>query len=145
MKGLAFHGGCSLFSGYFQPLFAIPFTDGLYETDTTCLENERAVGWRRRRRLPSFPQAASEASVTVTFSPEEGTERWTRTFGGKAFSSVQMCGTRRNQYLLVERFGLVSCALALVVDAGRLFFIPPEMVLFGHPHTKILAAGRVEF
>ncbi len=40
-----------------------------------------------------FPKAASQASVTVTLSPEEGAERWTRSFDNMVFSSVQSCGT----------------------------------------------------
>ena len=92
-----------------------------------------------------FPKAASEASVTVTFSPEKGVERWTRTFDGRTFTSVQMCGTGRSQYLLVERFGLVSCALALVVDGGRLFFIPRRWSFLGIPMPKFLLPAGSSF
>jgi hypothetical protein len=35
-------------------------------------------------------------------------------------TSVQSCGTGKDQYLLIERFGIASFALALVVERGQL-------------------------
>ena len=62
-----------------------------------------------------FPDEGDHVPVTVNFSPERGGERWTRTFGNSTFSSHQSIGTGRDQYLLVERFGIVAVSLALVV------------------------------
>ncbi len=81
--------------------------------------------------LFGFPKAALQVPVTVTFSPESSAERWTRSFDGKVFSSVQSCGTGKDQHLLVERFGIVSVALALVVESSRLFLIPRKWSLLG--------------
>lgn len=71
-----------------------------------------------------FPGAAQAVPVTVTFVPDKNGERWIRDFGGKRFSSLQSAGKGRNAYMLVERFGLVSVAMALVVDHKRLFLVP---------------------
>lgn len=88
--------------------------------------------------LVGFPRTASQVPVTVTFSPDNGAERWTRTFGGKSFSSVQAFGTGKDRYLLVERFGIASFAIALVIEDGRLLLIPRRWSLAGIPMPGIL-------
>lgn len=92
-----------------------------------------------------FPKAASQASVTVTLSPEDGAERWTRNFDGKVFSSVQSCGTGKNEYLLMERFGVVSFALAIVVKDGRLCLVPRRWSLLGMPMPGFLLPDGLSF
>ena len=92
-----------------------------------------------------FPKAASQASVTVTLSPEKGAERWTRSFDNKVFSSVQSCGIGKNQYLLVERFGMASFALALVVEDGRLSLVPRRWSLLGIPMPGFLLPTGLSF
>jgi hypothetical protein len=90
-----------------------------------------------------FPQAASDVPVSVTFAPEGDGERWTRNFGGKTFSSHQKRGSGKNDYLLVERFGLVSVALALVIEGDRLFLVPRQWSCLGIPlPTFLLPTGR---
>lgn len=88
--------------------------------------------------LVGFPKTASQVPLIVAFSPENGVERWTRTFGGRSFSSVQACGTRRNQHLLVERFGIASFALALVIEDSRLRFVPRRWSILGIPMPAML-------
>jgi len=88
--------------------------------------------------LIGFPRADDDVAVAVTFAPELGAERWTRDFGGKAFTSVQSDGEGKDQHLLVEQFGMVSVSLALVVDEERLFLIPRRWSLFGLPMPKAL-------
>jgi hypothetical protein len=88
--------------------------------------------------LIGFPRAAPRVPVTVTFSREGGAERWTRNFGGKSFSSVQSAGAGRNQHLVVERFGLASIALALVVEGDRLLLIPRRWSVLGIPMPQFL-------
>ena len=89
-----------------------------------------------------FPAVAADIPVTVTLTPETDGERWTRDFGGKVFSSVQSAGTGRDQYLLVERFGIARVSLALVVDKERLVFVPRRWSLLGVPMPKsLLPAG----
>jgi hypothetical protein len=93
--------------------------------------------------LIGFPHATDDVAVSVTLAPEKGAERWTRNFGGKTFTSVQSCGVGGNQHLLVERFGAISVALALVVEGERLFLIPRRWSLFGLPlPTFLLPAGN---
>lgn len=79
----------------------------------------------------SFPKAAPHVPVTVTFTPEQNGERWTRDFGGKRFASLQSRGTGRTDYLLVERFGPLSFAMALVVERDRLHLVPRSWSAFG--------------
>lgn len=76
--------------------------------------------------LVGFPQAGKQVPVSVTFTPEKGKERWTRNFGGRRFSSTQSAGMGKDRYLLAERFGIVTVALALVLDGGRLALIPGD-------------------
>jgi alkylated DNA nucleotide flippase Atl1 len=83
--------------------------------------------------LVGFPQAAKQVPVSVTFTPEKGKERWTRNFGGRRFSSTQSVGMGKDQYLLAERFGIVTVALALVLDGGRLALIPRRWHVLGVP------------
>jgi len=92
-----------------------------------------------------FPEAASKVVVTVTLSPEEGAERWTRNFDGKVFSSVQSCGTGKNEHLLVERFGMASFALAIVVKEGRLCLVPRRWSLLGIPMPGFLLPTGLSF
>jgi hypothetical protein len=88
--------------------------------------------------IMGFPQAGSNVPVSVTFTPENDGERWTRNFGGKIFSSYQMRGSGKNDYLLIERFGLMSVALALVVEGDRLHLIPRRWSCLGVPLPKFL-------
>lgn len=85
-----------------------------------------------------FPPAADRVPVSVTFTPEGDAERWTRDFGGRVFASVQAPGTGRDQHLLVERFGPIAVALALVLDGGRLRLVPRRWRLFGIPMPGFL-------
>jgi hypothetical protein len=85
-----------------------------------------------------FPPEVDDVPVAVRFSPERGGERWTRTFGGLSFSSHQSNGTERDQYLLVERFGIVAVSLALVVEQHRLFLVPRRWSIGGIPMPGFL-------
>ncbi len=96
-------------------------------------------------RIIGFPEAGSGVPVSVTFTPESDGERWTRNFGGKIFSSLQTLGSGKNAYLLVERFGMVSVSLALVVDGNRLFLVPRRWSCFGIPLPKILLPDGESF
>lgn len=97
------------------------------------------------RTLVGFPQAAASVPVTVTFTPEDGAERWVRSFDGKDFSSLQSLGTGRNEHLLVERFGVASFALALVLEGGRLSLVPRRWSLLGVPMPACLLPGGASF
>ena len=92
-----------------------------------------------------FPAAGEQVPVSVAFAPEAGGERWTRTFAGRCFSSLQTEGRGRNEALLVERFGAVSVALAIVVDGGRLQLVPRRWSLMGIPLPRALLPGDDSF
>lgn len=85
-----------------------------------------------------FPKAGADVPVTVTLMPEQGIERWTRDFGGRRFTSWQRRGTGRNDALLVERFGVIEVALALVVEGERLMLVPRRWSCLGVPLPKAL-------
>jgi len=88
-----------------------------------------------------FPAAGEAVPVAVEFSPEPGGERWTRTFGDTTFSSHQSIGTGRDEYLLVERFGMVAVSLALVIEDQRLLLIPRRWSVGGFPMPAFLLPG----
>lgn len=121
-----------------------------------CLTERRWSGKAQVRRgdgilakivcaVIGFPRSGDDIPVTVSLAPEQEAERWTRDFGGKTFASVQSCGSGRDQHLLVERFGVISVSLALIVDGGRLFLIPRRWSLFGLPMPKTLLPGSNSF
>ena len=85
-----------------------------------------------------FPRPGDDVAVTVDLVPEGATERWTRTFDGRRFSSVQSSGRGRDRHLLVERFGGIAVAIALVVDAGRLLLVPRRWSFLGLPLPRAL-------
>lgn len=95
--------------------------------------------------LIGFPRSGDNVAVSVSFTPEQGAERWTRDFGGMTFSSMQSCGAARDQYLLIERFGPISVSMALVVEGNRLVLIPRRWSLFGMPMPRTLMPSGNSF
>lgn len=89
-------------------------------------------------RAIGFPPAADRIPVRVDFSPDGDGELWQRTFGTRRFRSHQRAGTGRNARLLVERFGPISVALALVVRGDRLCLVPRRWSMLGVPLPKAL-------
>jgi Domain of unknown function (DUF4166)/Saccharopine dehydrogenase NADP binding domain len=96
-------------------------------------------------RVIGFPAAASQVPVSVAFTPEGDGERWTRQFADKTFSSFQQRGVGKNDYLLIESFGVINVALALVVEDTRLFLVPRRWTCFGIPLPKYLLPAGVSF
>ncbi|WP_315387302.1 DUF4166 domain-containing protein [uncultured Stenotrophomonas sp.] len=92
-----------------------------------------------------FPKAAEQVPVTVAFTPERGGERWTRSFAGRRFTSWQRRGAGRNDALLVERFGAIDVALALVVDGDRLTLVPRRWSCLGIPLPNALLPKGTTF
>jgi hypothetical protein len=70
-----------------------------------------------------FPKAGEDQSISVQLTRDGDGERWVRTTGGRTFSSVQMPGRGRSEWLVRERFGPVSVDMALVVDGQTLHYI----------------------
>ena len=100
----------------------------------------RGKNWAARlvARAFGFPPATDATPVKVTLDPQQGGELWTRDFGGKTFSSFQAQGTGRNEHLLVERFGMIKVALALVLKDERLYLIPRSWTCLGVPMPRLM-------
>ncbi|MGH6950657.1 MAG: DUF4166 domain-containing protein, partial [Vitreimonas sp.] len=90
-------------------------------------------------RIMRFPPAAMEAELSVRFDAAAGGERWSRSFNGRGFSSLQYEGAGRSARLLCERFGLLVFAMALVCEDGRLRLVLRRWSLFGAPLPLWLA------
>lgn len=88
--------------------------------------------------LIGFPQAGADVPVRVTIAPEHDGERWTREFEGKVFSSVLRPGVGPTEGHLLERFGIIEIALALVADGDRLLFVPRRWTCLGIPLPRFL-------
>ena len=95
--------------------------------------------------LMGFPAEADKTPVTVTLTPSEAGELWQRDFAGKRFSSFQKPGTGRNQHLMLERFGAVTFALALVSKDNRLYLVPRRWTFLGIPMPKFLLPSGETF
>jgi Domain of unknown function (DUF4166)/Saccharopine dehydrogenase NADP binding domain len=82
-------------------------------------------------RLFGFPAAGKGVPIAVTYTVVDGKEHWQRNFNGKQFSSVQSEGRGESQWLLVERFGVFTFGLALVVENSRLQLVVRRWSLLG--------------
>jgi hypothetical protein len=91
--------------------------------------------------IVGFPRAGENIPVRVDFKLENGRERWTRTFAGRAFHSTQEQGHGRDAWLVCERFGPVKVAMALVLDGGRLRLVVRRWSVFAVPLPLFLAPG----
>jgi hypothetical protein len=110
---------------------------------------------RAAARLFCFPAAAEQVDVEVLIERREGSELWTRDFGGRRFSSVQFAGSGRSEWLLCERFGPFVFGMALVVEASRLRYVVRRWTCCGIPLPRALGpsteasefeeAGRFRF
>ncbi len=85
-----------------------------------------------------FPQAGRDVPVSVDFTVANGTEQWTRTFNGAFFTSRQYGGRNKNARLLVERFGPMRFAMALVAEDKCLRLVLRRWSFLGVPMPMIL-------
>jgi hypothetical protein len=85
-----------------------------------------------------FPKAGRDIPVKVEFREKDGVEYWTRTFGGKSFSSKQQLGRGRDQFLVRESFGPFRVGLANVLENDRLKVIPRYWSFLGIPLPRFL-------
>lgn len=91
----------------------------------------------------SFPHTADNVPVEVSITPQGHCERWVRNFNGKVFSSFQRKGKDKNEFLLIETFGVINVSVALVVEEDKLFFVPRRWSIFGIPLPAfLLPKGR---
>ncbi|MGJ8584304.1 MAG: SDR family oxidoreductase [Marinosulfonomonas sp.] len=88
-----------------------------------------------------FPPTSPRTPVEVQFECKNGTETWKRRFGKHGFTSHQKRGTGRNTHLIVERFGPISIALALVVRDEKLYLISRRWTFLGLPLPALFLPG----
>lgn len=105
----------------------------------------RGVVARFIAALFGFPPAGNAVPLRVSIMPEGDGERWVRDFAGKTFSSTLRHGTGRDEYLLIERFGSIEVALALVVEGERLYFVPRRWFWLGVPLPLALLPKGASF
>ena len=94
----------------------------------------RLLAWIMR-----FPAAGENVPVSVTFERHGNHDKWTRNFGGQAFSSTFSAGAGRFEHLLCERFGPFVFGMALVPGAGRLNLVMRRWSFLGLPLPGFLA------
>jgi hypothetical protein len=95
--------------------------------------------------LIGFPEVASDIEVSVRFDVVGGRETWTRSFGQDSFNSKQFAGTGRSEFLLCERFGALTFAMALVAEQGRLHLVLRRWSAFGVPLPMFLCPRSTAF
>jgi hypothetical protein len=89
--------------------------------------------------MVGFPQAGENVPLRVDFKIEDGRERWTRRFAGRAFHSTQEQGRGRFEWLVCERFGPLCVGMALVLDEGKLRLVVRRWSVLGIPLPLWLA------
>jgi hypothetical protein len=95
--------------------------------------------------LYGFPSAGADQPIRVDLKFVGGGEIWTRTIGGRRFSSVQTAGRGRSEWLVRERFGPMSADLALVVEGAGLRYVIRRWRLFGIPLPLALGPRSTAF
>ena len=83
--------------------------------------------------IVGFPPAGKRVPVTVRLTRAGERELWQRNFAGHSFSSVQYLGAGANEGLLVERFGPLAFAMAVIIDDSRLRLVQRRGSVFGIP------------
>ncbi len=95
--------------------------------------------------IMGFPKAGEGVPVTVKFTAERGGELWRRTFAGQSFQSFQEDGRGRSEGLVVERFGPIGIAMAVLVEGERLVLAIRRVTVFGIPLPAWLRPGGVAY
>jgi hypothetical protein len=99
----------------------------------------RSLLGRLAAAVVGFPQAGGNVPLRVDFKIEDGRERWTRMFAGRAFHSTQEQGRGRFEWLVCERFGPLCVGMALVLDNGKLRLVVRRWSVLGIPLPLWLA------
>ena len=108
--------------------------DGAHERKWTGTASVDVGATRLARAIAGivgFPRATGERTVEVRIDASPHGETWRRRFGTEGFSSEMTAGTGPERRLLVERFGPIAVALALVLDGGKLRLVPRRWRLWG--------------
>lgn len=96
-------------------------------------------------RIMGFPEGGEGVPVTVRFTAERGGERWRRTFGPTSFESFQELGRGRSEGLIVERFGPIAIAMAVLVQGERLVLVIRRVTVLGVPLPGWLRPGGAAY
>lgn len=126
-----------------QAMHASP--NGLTAVGEAQVERGRNPLARLAADIMRFPKPGKRIPVRVRFEPVANGELWERDFAGRKFRSVQTDGKGRSQYLIDERFGVLSVALACVVEPGRLRLVVRRWSLLGIPMPRFLSPGGEAF
>ena len=97
---------------------------------------ERGRSWVARvaAAVFSLPPDGADQPLSVSFTPGNGQEIWTRRFGARTFCSVQLESNGR----LCERVGLVCLVSTLEASADGLALRLRELRVLGIPLPRIL-------
>jgi hypothetical protein len=109
------------------------------------IERGRSPLARLGAMIIGFPPAGDDVPVEVRFLVAKGRETWRRTFAGKSFESLQEEGTGRSARLLIERFGPLGFAMAVVVTKDGLELVLRRWTVFGLPLPLWLAPRMKAF
>ena len=125
-----------------EPLRAMhDLKDGMVAEGTATVTRGTSLIARIAALIVGFPKAGENVPVRVDFKNENGVERWTRTFAGRAFHSTQEQGRGRYEWLVCERFGPLCAGMALALDRGKLRLVVRRWSLVGIPMPRWLAPG----
>jgi hypothetical protein len=94
---------------------------------------------RLMARIVGFPAAREDQPVKVQILVDSDGERWIRTTGIRSFSSTLRAGRGRCEWLVRERFGLVTVDIALVADGDKLHYVIRGCSLLGVPLPQALS------
>ncbi len=88
-----------------------------------------------------FPKSGKDVPVSVTVTPTQTGENWTRNFGGKVFSSHHSCGEKRWARHVTERFGPMAIHMAIIEESGNLRIKTQGWSIFGLTLPSFLKPG----
>lgn len=116
--------------------------------EATAIRGRGPLAWLAGLVM-GFPKAGEDVPVTVKFTPQtlgsRGGELWRRTFAGTSFQSFQEDGRGRSEGLMVERFGPIGIAMAVLVEGERLVLVIRRVTLFGIPLPSWMRPGGVAY
>ncbi|HET6593996.1 MAG TPA: DUF4166 domain-containing protein [Anaerolineales bacterium] len=92
-----------------------------------------------------FPHAGENVPVKVSFLRKGEGELWQRDFAGRKFSTFQSEGHGHADKLLVEKFGLVTFWMALVLKGEELHTVTRRWSIFGIPLPLTLAPNSTVY
>ena len=88
-----------------------------------------------------FPKVGDDIPVSVSLTRKGNKELWVRNFNGRKMRSTQEAGTGRQSRLIIERFGPVAVALAVIIKDGRLYLKTKSWSVLGVPMPRALMPG----